>query len=430
MQMPNASNVNRLKNLYYYDETNIVAAKQYASELYSYYLEEDDSEHMLLIVKRELENLHFAFPSDEEIAEYLASCISIWACGKEKSSLAKAKKELLIVRTNFPNNEDIAEYYSDVLVLLSRKELSKDKCEAYFREMCRLKDKFSKNTSIINNFAELKEKIDNINNYWDSYRKSEKRKEQYIINPSLSTAKMFAESLCKLTSYEISEEKSEEYVKTITSLVSDYPISIELIEFQASAIYYTAKLQGYDAMRKASGIIQRMLNKYPSDERLAEIYTQTLDYLCEDEDNLEMLVRKIEKYYLLYPDNLSITTSYATVLSVIIEEQSAVKREETLNLLWDLFLLHSDEEFYHLYKDAFNRFQYVKDEELNQKVFYLHNYSVILEQSVIKYNTGKVVEKYKTLIEACQKNRMTPLEMLSLIGENQNSEYKWAISEE
>ena len=39
MQMPNASNINRLKKLYYSDETNIVKAKQYASELYSYYLE-------------------------------------------------------------------------------------------------------------------------------------------------------------------------------------------------------------------------------------------------------------------------------------------------------------------------------------------------------------------------------------------------------
>ncbi len=431
MQMLSASSVNRLKELYYSDKTNIVAAKQYAAELYDYYLEEDDSARMLLIVKRELEHLHFAFPSDEEITEYLASCISLWADGKKKATLAKAKKELLLMRSSFPNSEDIAEYYSDVLVLLSREELSKEPCEAYLLELSELNKNFSKNTMIAHNYVEIKERIECINNYWDCFHKSEKNKEQFVINPSQNNAILFAESLCELASYENNEEKGEEYVKTIKSLVKKYPTSIELIEYLASAIYCLAETQGYegyDGMRKASCTLQRMLNKYPSNERLAEIYTQALDYLCEDEDDLEGLVRKIEKYYRLFPSNNAITTSYATALSVLVEVQSAVKREETLNNLWQLFLQHSDEVFFDLYKDGFNRFQYAKDEELKRNVL-LHDYSGILKQPIIKINcnTGEVAEQYSSLIEACQKSRLNPLEMLSLVGDERNSEYKWMI---
>ncbi len=419
IEIPTAETIAHLRKAFYSDESNLMAAKEYASELYCYYLEEDDSDEMLSKTKCELEYIHNLFPNDREIAENYADAISLWAMLIGKSDLNKVKKEVFLLLRTFPQSEDIAENYAELLVEVSNVKTPLNICYTRLANANRLKRYFTRNNRIKEACASLEKTIKTIQEYLLLSQGVQALKERYESNPCLKNALKYAEYLCKIIPIESDEVKCYEYADTINFFVQQYPDCVDLIEQQAVAIYHLAESsESYYPMREASSAIQDLLNKYPSNEKLAEIYVQTLDYLCEDEDNLEKIVRKIEKYYLLYPNNKKIVSTYAGVLSVNAEGKSRNETEQALDLIWKLYIQTNADDIYEVYTQLFDYYNDMLPERTNCLIDFDPNFFEWLETPIlqIEKDTGKVIREYGTIIEACKNEKITPIDILHTLG--------------
>ena len=419
IEIPTAETIAHLRKAFYSDESNLMAAKEYASELYCYYLEEDDSDEMLSKTKCELEYIHNLFPNDREIAENYADAISLWAMLIGKSDLNKVKKEVFLLLRTFPQSEDIAENYAELLVEVSNVKTPLNICYTRLANANRLKRYFTRNNRIKEACASLEKTIKTIQEYLLLSQGVQALKERYESNPCLKNALKYAEYLCKIIPIESDEVKCYEYADTINFFVQQYPDCVDLIEQQAVAIYHLAESsESYYPMREASSAIQDLLNKYPSNEKLAEIYVQTLDYLCEDEDNLEKIVRKMEKYYLLYPNNKKIVSTYAGVLSVNAEGKSRNETEQALDLIWKLYIQTNADDIYEVYTQLFDYYNDMLPERTNCLIDFDPNFFEWLETPIlqIEKDTGKVIREYGTIIEACKNEKITPIDILHTLG--------------
>ncbi len=419
IEIPTAETITHLRKAFYSDESNLMAAKEYASELYCYYLEEDDSDEMLSKTKCELEYIHNLFPNDREIAENYADAISLWAMLIGKSDLNKVKKEVFLLLRTFPQSEDIAENYAELLVEVSNVKTPLNICYTRLANANRLKRYFTRNNRIKEACASLEKTIKTIQEYLLLSQGVQALKERYESNPCLKNALKYAEYLCKIIPIESDEVKCYEYSDTINFFVQQYPDCVDLIEQQAVAIYHLAESsESYYPMREASSEIQGILNKYPSNERLAEIYVRTLDYLCEDEDNLEKTLREIEKYYHLYQDSLAIVSSYAGALAVYAEGKSRIETEQVLDLIWSLYIQTNADDIYEAYKQLFDCYNDMLPKRSNCLSDYYPNYFEWLETPIlqIEKDTGKVIREYGTIIEACKNEKITPTGIIHALG--------------
>ena len=349
--------VSLYRELYYDDESNVEAAEEYATQLDIMLIEKDD-DRTLSKTKRELEYLHSRFQNDRVITECLANCYGMWGIGKRKTTLEKAKKEMLLMKDRFPDSEEIAENYSDIIVYLSREETSIEICNSYMWELDELKTHFENNSTIKENYEELEQIIEEIKEYLACFQKRKVSQEKYVKDSCLENAIEYADSLCDLISAEKDNTKCHEYVEIINFLVNTYSDCIKLIELKSLALYYASA--SYDEMQKASAIIHAILKKYPLNEEIAENYVLLLDSLCEDyqdENEIKGLVRKIKEYHQLYPNNLTITTSFASVLSVYIEVQTIAGMEKTLDLIWTLSIQNLEsKDILDIYEAAFDTY--------------------------------------------------------------------------
>ena len=338
------------------------------------------------------------------------------------------------MRQSFPDSVDIAWEYTNILESIASAETSIEICNTYLREINEIIHQFPDEAFIKDNYKTIEQRIDSLHEYWAAFQQAKSSSEIYRNNPCMDTAIEYGIALNDLACVEEDENKCQEYTDVINSLIKTYPNCIELIELQTGAMYYLAATQGYDDMRKASASIRRVLKKYPLNEAIAENYVLTLDYLSEDEENTEKLVRDIRAYHELYPNNATITTSYAAVLSVLVDSQSLSSMENTLDLIWNL-LIHNDklEDICSSYKDAFNRYRYNNTlTNEREKIFApLFGHSSWLEKSVMQIDksTGEIVREHKTVIDACREAKITPVEMLKLTNKNaySDNQYNWIV---
>lgn len=431
--IPTEQTVTYFRTVYYSNPEDMEAAEDLAEAAYNFYLENDDK-HTLRTTKNELENLRSKFPTSKKIAENYAGCLSAWVYGKSTRTIENVKGEILLMRQAFPDSADIAWEYTNILESLARAETSIEICNTYLREISEIIHQFPDKAFIKSNYKTIEQRIDSLHEYWAAFQQAKSNSEIYKNTPCIDIAIEYAIALNDLACIEEDENKCQEYTDVINSLVKKYPNCIELIELQTGAMYYLAATQGYDDMRKASASIRRMLKKYPLNEAIAENYVLTLDYLSEDEENTEKLVRDIRAYHELYPSNSTITTSYAAVLSVLVDSQSLSNMEDTLDLIWNLFIHNTNlEDICNFYKDAFNRYRYNKAlTNEREKIFALpFGYSSWLEKSVMQIDksTGEIVREYKTVIDACRDAKITPVEMLKSISENvySDNQYNWIV---
>lgn len=432
IEIPTAETIAHLRKAFYSDESNLMAAKEYASELYCYYLEEDDSDEMLSKTKCELEYIHNLFPNDREIAENYADAISLWAMFIDKSALNKVKKEIFLLLRTFPQSEDIAEDYAELLVEVSNVKTPLNICYTRLANVNRLKRYFTRNNRIKEACYSLEKTIKTIQEYLLWSQGVQALRERYESNPCLKSALKYAEYLCKIIPIENDETRCHEYTEIIKSFVQQYPDCIDFVEIQAVAIYHLAESsECYYPMREASSTIQGILNKYPSNERLAEIYVRTLDYLCEDEDNLEKNVREIEKYYHLYQDNIAIVSSYAGALAVNAEGKSRNETEQVLDSIWSLYMQTNADDIYEAYTQLFDCYNDMLPERTNCLIDFYPNYFEWLETPIlqIEKDTGKVIREYRTIIEACKNEKITPTGILHALGATTkpDNSYYWIM---
>ena len=419
IEIPTAETIAHLRKAFYSDESNLMAAKEYASELYCYYLEEDGSDEMLSKMKREIEHIHVLFPNDREIAEDYAKTLSFWAKGEDKATLKTTKNDIFHMLRTFPQSEYIAESYAELLVELSKDETSLNICYTRLANVNRLKRYFINSIIINEMYYEMEDITKTAQDYLILSQGVQVLQEKYDKNPCQKSALKYAEYLCKIIPIENDKTRCHEYAKIIKSFAQQYPDCIDLVEIQAVAIYHLGESsESYYPMRAASSAIQDLLNKYPSNEKLAEIYVQTLDYLCEDEDNLEKIVRKIEKYYLLYPNNIKIVSTYAGVLSVNAEGKSRNETEQALDLIWKLYLQTNADDIYEVYTQLFDYYNDMLPERTNCLIDFDPNFFEWLETPIlqIEKDTGKVIREYGTIIEACKNEIITPIDILHTLG--------------
>ena len=428
---PSVATIKRLKDAYYADENNLVAAKEYALELYDYHIQEDFSEKkMLEETKCELEHLHTRFPDDREIAEAFTYCLSAWAEEKDKATLEAVKKELFLMLQRFPKSEDIAESYIRSLVELSRKEMSAITCYTYWCEGGKVRKSFRDNLDIEEDYHTLEEIVDKRHKYLLCSQAEQVLKNINQTNACLRNAIEYAKSLINLLEIEDDKTKCQEYVATIESLVKQYPDCFDLIEMQVEALYYTSSSP--EEMQQAADYICEILKRYPDNEEIAEYYILLLECLCEDEYYSDGLVRIIRDYHHLFPQNITITASYARAIGGNGESKSTDEIEKILEFIWDIYIqTNNDNEILGAYSTLFENYLERMPEDKNYAIEFYPFYSKWLEEPIQKVapNTDEVITEYETIIEACQIEEITPLDILHALNNDMKSDnsYRWRM---
>ena len=379
------------------------------------------------------QNKYMALGSDVHlIAENYAKTLSFWVKGEDKATLIITKNDIFHMLRTFPQSDYIAESYAELLVELSRDETSLNLCYARLANVNRLKRYFINSIIINEMYYAMEEVTKTAQDYLILSQGVQVLQEIYDNNPCQKSALKYAEYLCKIIPIENDETRCHEYAEIIKSFVQQYPDCIDFVEIQAVAIYHLAESsESYYPMREASSTIQGILNRYPSNERLAEIYVRTLDYLCEDEDNLEKNVREIEKYYHLYQDNIAIVSSYAGALAVNAEGKSRNETEQVLDSIWSLYMQTNADDIYEAYTQLFDCYNDMLPERTNCLIDFYPNYFEWLETPIlqIEKDTGKVIREYRTIIEACKNEKITPTGILHALGATTkpDNSYYWIM---
>lgn len=308
--------------------------EQYVRDIAEEYLDKEDFRRTKLF--RELENIYYAFPEIESIAEEYVSCFTSLD-GIEVGKKGKDACEMIDkIYHQFPNNQWIAENYT-FLLMMRADELNSEQCNEIVSRIEKIYSSFPNNTEIKEHLEQSK----------DSYKKELEYEKLSLHAKRLALQISEKPDLQELiTEYvkvlgEYSTFVDEEECRQIRDIVQNYCRRFSdnvnykqtLVKIDISLIEQVEEEEGVVLLKE----IQHIYKENPLVETAA-LYAEALcEILCVRESFYKTALKEVKLLYHFYPDNAQIISAYASILFMVVElqednEQAAKKH------YWNCFL--------------------------------------------------------------------------------------------